>query len=68
MAEYTVNSLQNFREKYFVLSDGDTAYRLVFSLVDAIHSRSQYIDSFDENGSPVKAYFMIQDNVYTDKF
>lgn len=54
-------------EKYFVGSEDDKPKRLYFYKPDAFLSWNRFIDSFDQNGKPVKSYMRVG-NSYTEEF
>ena len=53
----------------FVLSNGDSPMKIVFSEEDALNSGVEYIDAFDENGNLVNSLKINPNTMeYTDDF
>tara|TARA_Y100001973_G_C5196436_1_gene334565 strand:+ start:119 stop:301 length:183 start_codon:yes stop_codon:yes gene_type:complete len=57
----------NTKPKYWVLSEGEEPYKLVFNEQDAFDSKAEFIDGFDETGNLVVSY-MFRNNMYTKDF
>jgi hypothetical protein len=59
---------QTSNEKYWVSSDSEIPLKIYFNRQDAINSTARYLDSFDEEGLPVRSYKLVDLNLYTTDF